>query len=152
MHVHPISIRNFCLPQLKRQKLQAVASHIPWANGAGDKRQLRQEEEFTIVHSVSIMEIHITPESLAALQADSPVRCLYREKFSLDSRLPQPVKTWVDGLVETVHRTLLKSVGRDTATSNKEVLMIQVRRKHVLICFDIFLEDCNSTTARRMLL
>jgi hypothetical protein len=83
------------------------------------------------------MEIQIAPDSLLALKADSPVRCLYREKLSLDSRQPKLVKIWANGLVET----LLKGVQRYAATSNKELLMIRMRRQDVLICFDIFPQD-----------
>jgi hypothetical protein len=86
------------------------------------------------------MEPPIDAESRSALKADSPVRCLYRGELSLNSRQPKDVKIWADGLVETV----LKGVGRDAATSNKELLMIRIHRKHVLICFDIFPWDCSS--------
>jgi hypothetical protein len=83
------------------------------------------------------MEIQIAPDSLLALKADYPVRCLYREKLSLHSRQPKHVKIWANRLVETLLKSL-EGVGRYAATSNKELLMIRIRRKDVLICFDIF--------------
>jgi hypothetical protein len=92
-----------------------------------------------LIHNNSLsMEIQISPESRAALLAASPVRCLYKERLLCDSRQPQPVKAWAAKLVETVYSTVLQSVGRDPTVSSKELLMVRIQRRHILICFDIF--------------
>jgi len=94
------------------------------------------------------MEMQLTPESLEALQTDSRLRCLYRKKFILDTRHPQPVKVWACGLLKSVSSALLKLGERDEAASNAEALVIQLRRKHILVCFDILLEDDKAQTRR----
>lgn len=45
--------------------------------------------------------------------------------------------------LETFCRALLQSIGRVAATFDKHFLMLQVHQCHILICFDLFLEECD---------
>ena len=63
---------------------------------------------------------------------------------ALDSRLSGPVTAWAGSLVEKFCRALLESIGGGAATIDKRLLMLQVHQRHILICFDLFLEECDT--------
>jgi hypothetical protein len=86
----------------------------------------------------------IDSESCTALKKDSTLRCLYKARFTLDSSLSEPVTTWAGSLVEMFCRALLQSIGREAAIIDKRILMLQVLRRHIFICFDLFLEECDA--------
>src|SRR5580700_3197776 len=77
----------------------------------------------------------IDSESRTALKTDSTLRCLYKARFILDSRLSGPVTALAGSLVETFCRALLQSIDREAATIDKRILMLQVHQRHILICF-----------------
>jgi hypothetical protein len=89
-------------------------------------------------------KVQIDSESRIALKTDSTLRCFYKARFTLDSRLSRPVTAWADSLVETFCRALLQSIGGEAATVDKRLLMLQVHERHILICFDLFLEECDA--------
>ncbi len=89
-------------------------------------------------------KVQIDSESRTALKTDSTLRCLYKARFTLDSRLSRPVTAWAGSLVETFCRALLQSIGGEAATVDKRLLMLQVHQHHILICFDLFLEECDA--------
>jgi hypothetical protein len=89
------------------------------------------------------MEVHIAPESRAALKAHSTIRCLFRTRFKLDSRLSGPVIAWANSLANTFCEALLEDIGQKAAVFDKQMLMVVLSREHALICYDIFLEECS---------
>jgi hypothetical protein len=86
----------------------------------------------------------IDSKSHTALNTDSTLRCLYKARFTLDSRLSKPVTAWADSLVETFCRALLQSIDREATTIDKSLLMLKVHKRHILICFNLFLEECDA--------
>ena len=55
-------------------------------------------------------KVQIDSESRTALKTDSILRCFYKARFTLDSRLSRPVTAWAGSLMETFCRALLQSI------------------------------------------
>lgn len=90
-----------------------------------------------------MLEIEIDPESRADLETNHTARCLFSTKLALESRQPRDIKIWVEGLVEKACQALLRCLGRDAGSFSKQTVMIQLRRRHAYVCFDIFLPECD---------
>jgi hypothetical protein len=86
--------------------------------------------------AIALMEIEIDSESNITLLTDSHLRLYYRQKFSLETRLPQDVKTWADELVTSVHITFPKGQEPSQKPLNKKLLMIRLRRGQIMLCFE----------------
>lgn len=97
------------------------------------------------------MEVQITPETRAALEADTTLRFLIRAKFNLDSRHSQPAIAWAESLAKAVSSAMLKSIGRKAAIVVIQMNMVQLLniRGYALVCFDLIFEECNERAQSR---
>ncbi|KAM0425474.1 hypothetical protein ACHAPT_009263 [Fusarium lateritium] len=65
----------------------------------------------------------------------------------IQPRHPSPIGCqWVDELADKATQALLRDLERDTAAFTKQVQMIQLRRKRIYFCFDLFLSECSNET------
>ncbi|KAK8001317.1 hypothetical protein PG991_013539 [Apiospora marii] len=79
-------------------------------------------------------------ESRAALEAGRTVRCLTRQKYRQECRRPTHVKAWAEKRAEKACKGLVQGLDGDPApVLTKQLLVIYLRRKHVYLCFDVFL-------------
>ena len=97
------------------------------------------------------MEIQIAPETRAALEADAALRFLYKTKFTLDSRHSSSVIAWTENLATSVSSTILKIVGRETASVEVRMNIIHLLniRNYALFSFDLFLAEGNDGVQTR---
>jgi hypothetical protein len=79
------------------------------------------------------------------LKAGTPVRCLYKLEFTSSDRSPRFTKDWAGSHLDIVCKALGNILEGDTSVFEKQLLIIQMRQKHVYICADIF-RKCSSQT------
>jgi len=83
-----------------------------------------------------------------SLKAGTPVRCLYKLEFTSSDRSPRFTKDWAGSHLDIVCNALGNIIEGDTSVFEKQLLIIQMRQKHVYICADIF-RKCSSQTLHR---
>jgi hypothetical protein len=69
------------------------------------------------------------------LKAGTPVRCLYKFEFTSSNRSLRFTKDWVGSHLDTVCSSLGNIIEGDTSVFEKQLLIIQMRQKHVYISF-----------------
>jgi hypothetical protein len=79
------------------------------------------------------------------LKAGTPVRCLYKLEFTSSDRSPRFTKDWAGSHLDIVCKALGNIIEGNTSVFEKQLLIIQMRQKHVYICADIF-RKCSSQT------
>jgi hypothetical protein len=95
-------------------------------------------------------KVKIDTKSRRASETDSTLRFIYYGRFTLDSRMSSPVIAWADNLVEKFCTALLQSESGKTAgggaaaSVDKRLLIVELKRHHIFICFDLFLEKCDA--------
>jgi hypothetical protein len=82
------------------------------------------------------------------LKAGTPVRCLYKLEFTSSDRSTRFTKDWAGSHLDIVCSALGNIIEGDTSVFEKQLLIIQMRQKHVYICADIF-RKCSSQTLHR---
>jgi hypothetical protein len=82
------------------------------------------------------------------LKAGIPIRCLYKLEFTSSDRSPRFTKDWAGSHLDIVCEALGNIIEGDTSVFEKQLLIIQMRQKHVYICADIF-RKCSPQTLHR---
>lgn len=90
-----------------------------------------------------MLQIRIDNDVRATLETAHLCRCLCTRKILIESRFPQPIKQWVDRLVDEACQAVLRDLQRDPNDFTKQVLMIQLNQNQVFFCFDLFLAGCS---------
>lgn len=97
------------------------------------------------------MEVQIALETRAALQTDTTLRILIKAKFNLDSRHSQRAIAWAKSLAKAVTVAMLEGIGRESARVIIQMNMVKLLliRSYALVCFDLFLDECNERAQSR---
>jgi len=83
------------------------------------------------------------------LKAGTLVRCLYKLEFTSSDRSLRFTKDWAGSHLDIVCSALGYIIEGDTSVFEKQLLIIQMRQKHVYICVDIFRKRSSQTLYRR---
>ena len=92
------------------------------------------------------LEVHVSPQTEAALKTDLTLRCVAQIKYRDDkSRRSAVVIPWAQSAAERLSSAAIQKVGQQTAGFSVQLIMIQMLSlgRTVYICYDLFLDECD---------